>query len=371
MKLRTTCPQCASVFRLTTEQVEAAQGWVQCGVCGAAFDARPTLAMEDGTPLPQPAAPEPEAEAVTGQASETAAAEPGTEAGEAVTGQASETATAERDAAAAASSETALPAPGESRTDAAAPSTEEAPSAHVPVGIARREAADELPSIILIDPDARAVVDLGPLPEIPAAPRELVATSPAPSAFEKQAGPSTTPGTRIEYATSMPRPGLRAGRAQRRLKPWVWASLSAVLALTLLAQAAWFLRDTLVSQAPQLRPLFEQACARLGCTLELPKNTTQLQIIGSDLQTEANGRLILVLTLGNRADYAQAWPMLVLTLTDARGLPLTRRSFAPSEYLGDPQRIAAGLPPLSEQALSLPLSVSGIRPMGFNLKLAY
>jgi hypothetical protein len=242
----------------------------------------------------------------------------------------------------------------------------------MPVGIARREGADELPSIILIDPDATANVDLGPLPEIPAAPRELQATSPAPSAFAKQTGTSTTPGTRIEYATSMPRRGARGtGRGQRRLKPWVWASLSAVLALVLLAQAAWFLRDTLVSQAPQLRPLFEQACARLGCTLELPKNAAQLQIIGSDLQTEANGRLTLVLTLGNRADYAQAWPMLVLTLTDARGRPLTRRSFAPSEYLGDPQRIAAGLPPLSEQALSLPLSVNDIRPMGFNLKLAY
>jgi len=355
MKLRTTCPQCASVFRLTMDQVEAAQGWVQCGVCGTAFDAQPTLAMEDGTPLPAPAAPEPEAEVV-----------------EPVTGQASETAAAEPDAAAAASPETAPPAPAESRTDAAAPSTEEVPAAHVPVGIARREAADELPSIILIDPDAAANVDLGPLPEIPAAPRELVATSPAPSAFAKQTGPSTTPGTRIEYATSMPRPGVRrTGRGQRRLKPWVWASLSAVLALTLLAQAAWLLRDPLVSQAPQLRPLFEQACARLGCTLGLPKNEAQLQIIGSDLQTEANGRLILVLTLGNRADYAQAWPMLVLTLTDARGQPLTRRSFAPSEYLGDPQRIAAGLPPLSEHALSLPLSVSGIRPMGFDLKLAY
>jgi hypothetical protein len=310
--------------------------------------------MEDGTPLPEPAAPEPEAEAV-----------------EAVTGQASETAAAEPDATVTAGPETAPSAPAESLTETAAEPTDEALAAHVPVGIARREAADELPSIILIDPDAAANVDLGPLPEIPAAPRELVATSPAPSAFEKQTGPSTTPGTRIEYATSMPRPGVRAGRAQRRLKPWVWASLSAVLALTLLAQAAWFLRDTLVSQAPQLRPLLEQACARLGCTLELPKNAAQLQIIGSDLQTEANGRLILVLTLGNRADYAQAWPMLVLTLTDARGQPLTRRSFAPSEYLGDPQRIAAGLPPLSEQALSLPLSVSGMRPMGFNLKLAY
>jgi predicted Zn finger-like uncharacterized protein len=355
MKLRTSCPQCASVFRLTVDQVDAARGWVQCGVCGVAFDARPTLAQEDGSPLPEPASAEPEIEAI-----------------EAVAGQGVEATAAAPEIAVAVVPESEPPAPAEPRTEAAAESLEQAPAVHMPAGIARREAADELPSIILIDPDASAVVDLGPLPEIPAAPRELVATSPAPSAFEKQTGPATTPAARIEYATTMPRPGARRSqRGQSRLNPWVWASLIALLTVILLAQAAWFLRDTLVSQAPQLRPFFERACAQLGCTLEMPKNLAQLQIIGSDLQTEVNGRLTLVLTLGNRADYAQAWPMLVLTLTDARGQPLTRRSFAPSEYLGDPQRIAAGLPPLSEQALSLPLSVSGIRPMGFNLKLAY
>jgi predicted Zn finger-like uncharacterized protein len=48
---RTTCPQCASVFRLGADQLEAAQGWVQCSVCGAAFDAHPRLLLEDGSPL--------------------------------------------------------------------------------------------------------------------------------------------------------------------------------------------------------------------------------------------------------------------------------------------------------------------------------
>ena len=96
-----------------------------------------------------------------------------------------------------------------------------------------------------------------------------------------------------------------------------------------------------------------------------------LQIIGSDLQTEASGRLRLTLTLGNRAGHAQAWPVLLLTLTDQRNRPLARRSFAPSEYLSDPARIAAGVPPRSEEALSLPLAVQGPAPMGFDLQLTY
>src|SRR5574340_1525003 len=130
-----------------------------------------------------------------------------------------------------------------------------------------------------------------------------------------------------------------------------------LLLVVLLAQSAYFLRDTLVSQLPETRPALERMCALLGCTLSLPQNLVLLQIVGSDLQTEASGRLKLTLTLGNRASHAQAWPVLVLTLNDQHNRPLARRSFAPSEYLGDARRIAEGIPARSEQPLSLPLTV--------------
>ncbi|MGK2952392.1 MAG: DUF3426 domain-containing protein, partial [Thiobacillus sp.] len=158
---------------------------------------------------------------------------------------------------------------------------------------------------------------------------------------------------------------------RRHIAPWLWGVASALLLIVLLAQTTYFLRDTLVSRLPQARPALEQACAVLGCTLSLPKNLALLQIVGSDLQTESNGQLRLSLTLGNRAGHAQAWPVLMLTLTDQRNRPLARRSFAPSEYLGDTERIAAGLPPRSEQALSLPLAVRDLAPMGFDLQLTY
>jgi hypothetical protein len=87
----------------------------------------------------------------------------------------------------------------------------------------------------------------------------------------------------------------------------------------------------------------------LGCTLSLPKNLALAADRRLRPANRASGRLRLTLTLGNRAGHAQAWPVLVLTLTDQRNRPLARRSFAPSEYLGDPQRIAAGIPPRSEQ----------------------
>ena len=323
MSFRTTCPACASVFRLGADQLDAAQGWVQCSVCGAAFDARPSLLMEDGSPL----AAESEPESV---AAPCPSAFPFTK----------------HDPDEVHAIEQAVQA-----TIAAAPS-----------GITQRESALELPSIILIDPDIPVPDDLGPLPQF-----DADQASPAVPVFTAL----EPPAARIEYAAPQPAVVPVAYSVPRRIKPWVWGLSSGMLLIVLLAQTSYFLRDSLVGRWPQARPAFEQACAALGCTLSLPHDLAQLQIVGSDLQTETRSRLKLVLTLGNRADQALAWPMLELTLIDQRERPLARRSFAPSEYLDDPRRIAAGIPPRSEQPLSLPLTIRDVAPMGFDLKLTY
>lgn len=346
MNYRTTCPHCASVFRLAADQLDAAQGWAQCSVCGGAFDARLSLLLEDGSPLP-PIEPEP-----------VEAPPPALE----ITPP-SEAETHETDAA------TAIEAtPGQEAPEATA-SPEDVAMPSTPLGIAQREASDDLPSIILIDPNIPVPDDPGPLPHIYAPNYSYDPAAPvyprAPDAFAPP-----PPLASIEYARSMPRTA-RVPPAPRHIKTWIWAVASTLLLVVLLAQATYFLRDTLVSRLPQARPGFEQACAVLGCTLSLPQNLALLQIIGSDLQTETRGRMKLTLTLGNRANHVQAWPVLVLTLTDQRNQPLARRSFAPSEYLADARRIAAGIPPRSEQPLSLPLSVDNLAPMGFDLQLNY
>ncbi|MCA1978234.1 MAG: DUF3426 domain-containing protein, partial [Thiobacillus sp.] len=247
-------------------------------------------------------------------------------------------------------------------------------SADLPRGIREREDALDLPSIILIDPNLPSYDEPGPMPVIRVEDaKPPVAASATPSPTPPPAPPAAErpePVARIEYA----QPSAAAARVSvptRRRASGLWIAAAILLLITLLAQLAWYLRDTLASRLPQTRPAFEQACALLGCRLALPRELDQLQIVGSDLQTEAGGRLRLVLTLGNRANTVQAWPVLVLTLTDQAGQPLARRSFAPSEYLDDPARIAAGMPPRSEQPLNLPLTVRDIVPMGFDLRLTY
>ncbi len=322
MKYLTTCPHCESLFRLTVEQLDAAAGWVQCSVCGAAFDARSMLTLEDGSPVPPEPAPfEPEPAAGVETLAE---AEP------------------------------LPPSPIEAEAAGIQPPVIQE-HASMPVGITQREAALELPSIILIEPELPVPEDMGPLPQIPAPPPVPQTKMPSP------------PAARIEYA----RPAIVPGSAPRRIKPWVWGISSALLGLLLAAQLAWFLRDTLVNQVPELRPGYQTVCAQFGCTLALPKNKALIQIVGSDLQAESPGKLKLKLTLGNRAPYALAWPVLVLTLTDRNDRPQTRRSFAPSEYLSDAGQLETGIPAQTEVPLALSLEVRDLPLAGYHLDIAY
>lgn len=63
----TRCPNCRTVFRITSEQLDAAAGRVRCGRCRRVFDARETLTEQSPSPatqlsmsLPEPG-PEPQA----------------------------------------------------------------------------------------------------------------------------------------------------------------------------------------------------------------------------------------------------------------------------------------------------------------------
>lgn len=347
MKFQTTCTHCDSVFLLTDEQLEAAQGWAQCSVCGGAFNARNTLASENGDPLPIETV-EPPIEAPL---------EPETVMPHAIPGEAPQADIQDADP-------TLMP--------------EAAPVSQL-AGIEARAEQTPLTSIILIDPDAEVTDDYGPLPVFSATPQIQGGAKDAESIYgPKYTVPVASPKPDKPIFTPPPHLGspkssTRTARASSRAAAGWWGLLGFVLLVALALQLTYFLRDYIALKIPAVRPALEMACAPLGCTLSLPKNAELMQIIGSDLQAEpANaGWLTLKLTLGNRAPYTQAWPVIVLTLTDARGQPQARRSFAPSEYLTDQKMLALGIPPQSEHSLSLPLQVRNVPMAGFHLEIAY
>lgn len=218
-----------------------------------------------------------------------------------------------------------------------------------------------LPPIEIFDPHP----DSHHAPTHPPRPRRhkrthFTATPPAPTSLAAPTGPAPT-------NTAVP-PVIRP-RPQARTH---WGVLAAMLAPLLLVQLVWFLRDNLVDHWPESRPAIVAACAKLGCSVSLPRRLDALTVVGSDLsRARGKERYTLDLTLGNQSAFDLAWPLLVVTLTDEASKPYARRSFAPSEYLDDARLREPGVAARKETPVELALQVRGEAPAGYQVSLAY
>jgi hypothetical protein len=219
----------------------------------------------------------------------------------------------------------------------------------------------KLESIILVDPDIPAG-ELGPLPTFESEDE----TAPAP-----KAQPSLAAQGSAASASWIPRQLPDHEVRGQKKGAWMWMVAALLLTIALGSQLIYFLRNDLAVRYPQARPYLAKMCRALDCRLTLPRDTKQVLILGSDLQTENQGNLALAVTLANRADHAMAWPVLELTLTDTKDQPVGRRVFAPSEYLPSPEMEAAGMQPVSEVPLTLKLQTKGVKAAGYRLQMFY
>jgi len=159
------------------------------------------------------------------------------------------------------------------------------------------------------------------------------------------------------------------------IKPrtWPWAISSAVLLVLLLAQSAYFFRADLAARVPNLRPLLVGYCQLLKCDVPLPQNTDFIGIESSELEAEPENenQVILNALIRNRANYAQAFPNLELTLNDYQDKPLARRIFRPAEYVPPQENEITGLLPSHEINIKLHLGTAGLKASGYRLVLLY
>lgn len=162
-------------------------------------------------------------------------------------------------------------------------------------------------------------------------------------------GPAPTPaGPEADAAPATDEPAPRFVRPLAPVVPgaprWLWA-VAAGLGLVLGVQVLLADRARLAASA-DTRPWVETACSLLGCALpawQEPDAFTMLerQVLPAPgqpgvLQVEASFR--------NDARWAQALPLIELTLSTADGQVSGQRIFSPAEYMGsdDPQRLAPG-----------------------------
>lgn len=146
----------------------------------------------------------------------------------------------------------------------------------------------------------------------------------------------------------------RFARKPEKKRRWPWITACTVLLLALGAQLAWAKRDALIGD-DTVGPLLRNACSTLGCQLPLVQDITRLSLVARDVQAHPSvpGALLITANLHNDAPFAQPYPVVSITLSDANGNKLAMRRLRPTEYLGDGATLQRGIPPDGSAALML------------------
>jgi predicted Zn finger-like uncharacterized protein len=146
---------------------------------------------------------------------------------------------------------------------------------------------------------------------------------------------------RVHFAVTRESPAGRRGSRGRQI---LGGFLAGLLIVVLAGQIAWWLREPLLANWPAGQPLFAQACAALGCTVEPPRAIDGLRLGASDLRQLDGPRVLeLKVPLSNHAALALAYPSIELTLLDASNRVAARRVLAPADYVHPGTRVEAGL----------------------------
>lgn len=368
MALATRCPHCSTTFRVAHDQLKLRAGIVRCGQCRQVFNGIEHLLPPTGTTAPDnpAAAPATGSRDVGGLILPGVMQQPATDAPEAGLSSG-------------AGSEPDLdsePVSGAAELHAGAAETPTEP----------HDVLDELDYDAL---EGMTLMHLPPEEEPPAPQQQLASEAAAPAG--QNAGPASAADHDIEAELPACWPEADDGfdnyrqeepgfvTAARRRQRWqnrtrlLFGAGSAVLALLLLAQAAYALRSPLAAHLPQTRPALLAVCETLGCRIALPAQIDAISIESSELQAQPGtaGTLALTLLLRNRSGTLQAWPNIELTLNDGNQRAILRRVFAPREFPLSAADIAKGIGVGSEQSIRLSFRLTELTAAGYRVLLFY
>lgn len=210
---------------------------------------------------------------------------------------------------------------------------------------------------------------------------DLVVYRPQPEpvvvATEQPAGAPPEDFSQLVFAPrftreSRSRAGKRARRKAHRLRAasgernWPWMLACGVLTLLLLAQLAWAKRDALIRD-PTVGGWLRSSCAVLHCRLPLVAAPARLRLLASNVQAHPSvpNALMISASVRNDASFAQPYPVVTVTLSDAQGQRLAMRRLQPTEYLDDPATLRRGLAPGAVAVLLLEVKDPGDQAVAF------
>lgn len=168
-------------------------------------------------------------------------------------------------------------------------------------------------------------------------------------------------------------PSLNKRSPRNRVVSLLAGVASLLLLVSLVGQGAYFFRVELAAKYPNLKPVLVHYCLFLRCEVGLPQEPAFVSIEASTLEPIPRhaDQIILNALLRNRAQYAQAFPNLELTLNDGQDKPLARRILLPTDYLPTTENERVGLLTSREVAIKLLLNIHDLKASGYRLTLFY
>ena len=149
---------------------------------------------------------------------------------------------------------------------------------------------------------------------------------------------------------------------------WQWAFV-ALLSLLLLLQIAIADRASLAADA-STRPWVSALCGVLRCTLPAWREPMAFSMISRDVRPVAQqaGALQVRASIRNDARWAQEWPVLRLSLSDADGRVIGSGIFDASDYLGTGAQTAGLLEPGQSAQIAFQVREPAASTVAFNFE---
>jgi hypothetical protein len=148
-----------------------------------------------------------------------------------------------------------------------------------------------------------------------------------------------------------------------------WMAIFALLLVITISNLAWTFREPLMKNSGVRH--FLSATGVLEPVVEPEfRDVSRLHLVSRDMHRHPTreGVLSLSITFVNRAESAQAYPQLEVTLIDTASSPLARRKFTVAEYLPSAYGAATGLVPNVHVPVLLEFADPGADATGFELR---
>ncbi len=160
---------------------------------------------------------------------------------------------------------------------------------------------------------------------------------------------------------------------QKKSAPGFYPALIAGLTLMLILQTTIAMRSQLAGKWPETKPFLGLICNVFSCAVTLPQEVDLLAIDDLELREDAErqGLIRLSSTLINSAKFAQAFPMLELSLTGADDKVLIRRIFSPGEYLPAGRKLSSGIAAGEDLHINLAMKVIDVPVAGYRMFILY